>query len=106
MSESKFETWALVELFGHQKIAGMVSEAEIGGAKFIRVDVPKADGSTDYTRFYGPAAIYAISPTDRQIAIGLAANIQARPVTIYDVAKLGAHSPVGALDEGGDDHGC
>lgn len=30
MSEGKFEEWAIVELMGHRKFAGRVSEAPIG----------------------------------------------------------------------------
>ncbi len=36
----KFEQFAIVELFGHQIIAGLVSEQVIGGQGFVRVDVP------------------------------------------------------------------
>ena len=79
--------WAVVELMAHQKAAGFLTERTIAGASFIQVDVPKPDGSTDYTRIYSPAAIYAINPCDRQIAIGIAANAN-RPVTAYDVAAL------------------
>jgi hypothetical protein len=38
MSENKdkFETWGLLELFGHQRLAGLLSEQTIGGCHFIR----------------------------------------------------------------------
>lgn len=32
--------WAILELMGHRRLAGYVSEQEIAGAAFIRVDVP------------------------------------------------------------------
>ena len=35
-----FNEWALVELFGHQKIVGKVTEATLAGGAFLRVDVP------------------------------------------------------------------
>jgi hypothetical protein len=38
-----FDQWCIVELFGHTKIAGKVSEAQIGGQSFIRVDVPQIE---------------------------------------------------------------
>lgn len=41
-----FEGWAFLELMGHRKLAGHVSEATIGGGSFIRIDVPGGcDGS-------------------------------------------------------------
>lgn len=53
---NKFEHWALVELMGHQRIAGLVSEQTIAGKGFIRVDVPKENGEIIFTRFFGPDA--------------------------------------------------
>lgn len=57
MSE-KFEQWAIVDLFGHTRIAGKVSEQVIGGCSFVRVDVPE--------RGDGPGGGSVLSaPTDR-----------------------------------------
>lgn len=64
--KTNFEGWALVELFGHQKIVGYASEASIAGGAFLRVDVPKQDKTTDFTRYYGAAAIYSISPVSEE----------------------------------------
>jgi len=36
-----FETWAVVELFGHVRMAGRVTEQELFGSKLGRVDVPR-----------------------------------------------------------------
>jgi len=49
MSDSKtFESWAIVEVMGHRQFAGYVSEQAIGGASFVRVDVPEVHaGRTD-----------------------------------------------------------
>jgi hypothetical protein len=85
---NKFEHWALVELMGHSRIAGLVSEQSIAGKCFIRVDVPNERGELLFSRFYSPDAVYCISPTDKQIAIGLAVNCVARPVNIYDLERL------------------
>jgi len=89
MSENtKFEHWALVELMGHQRIAGLVSEVAVAGKGMIRVDVPDAKGETLFSRFYSPDAVYCVSPTDKQIAIGLALKCASRPVSIYDLSRL------------------
>lgn len=75
--------WAIVELFGHTKIAGEISEQTMYGGTFCRIDVPGADGEAGFTRFYGPSAIYSITPVSEEIA-GLAArSLSVRPVTIW-----------------------
>ena len=38
--QEKFDSWAVVELFGHQQIAGRVSEASIGGAAMSIQRIP------------------------------------------------------------------
>jgi|SRR5581483_9939902 len=105
MNEGKksFDEWALVELFGHAKIVGKVTEATIGGGAFIRVDVPDENGGVRFTRFFGSSAIYSISPITEQTARGMAANIGAEPVRPYDVIKRVQESRHGLLDRGGDD---
>lgn len=86
--QQPFEAWALVELFGHQRIVGRVTEQPLGGASFIRVDVPDATGETAFTRMYGAAAIYSISPIDRAMAIELAQACDAVPVRPYELRQL------------------
>ena len=72
---------------GHQRIAGLVCEVNIAGRGFLRVDVPDANGVIQFSRIYAPDAIYCISPTDRQIAIGLAVKCAARPFQCYDLQR-------------------
>lgn len=35
-----FEGWAILELMGHRRLGGYVSEATVAGAGFLRIDVP------------------------------------------------------------------
>lgn len=92
------DMWALVELMGHQKIAGRVTEKTIAGAAFLQVDVPDEAGAILYTRFYTPGAVYCLNPVARQIAIGWAVANKPAPVQIYDLRRLAADKPVGAGD--------
>ena len=82
MSE-KFESWAVVELFGHQKIAGQVSEQQIAGLTMLRVDVPEAEGQAGWTRFYGGNAVYSITPMDEAMARQAVRMLQVCPITVY-----------------------
>lgn len=84
-----FEGWAIVELFGHQQIAGLLSEQSIGGAAFVRVDVPQVGDNPGFTKFFGGSAVYAITPTTEEVATVAAGKLEIRPVSpwIVPVAK-------------------
>ena len=67
--ESELKSWALVELFGHQRIVGYLSQQTFGSGVLFRVDVPELlkDGAiarAGYTRYFGLSAIYSITPMD------------------------------------------
>lgn len=92
MSEQKFEQWAIVDLFGHQRIAGLVSESSIGGCAFVRVDVPRDSGEGfEFTRYLGNGAIYAVNIVSELVAREAAKRIKARPVYGYDLPALAQH---------------
>lgn len=58
--------WALLELLGHRQRAGWLSEEEIAGAGFLRLDVPQEGDPPMRTEYYGTAAVYAIHPSDEE----------------------------------------
>lgn len=68
MTTEKFDQWCLLELFGHQKLAGRVSESQIAGGNFLRVDVPETASNPSFTRIINPSAIYAINPITEEVA--------------------------------------
>ena len=82
--------WALVELFGHQRIAGFVSEYQFGGETFVRVDVPQVDSTPTFTKLYGKGAIYAISPLVEPLARRLAESLSAAPLRAYELPQIAA----------------
>ena len=88
METDKFETWAIVELFGHNKIAGQVSEQVIAGQGYIRVDVPALEGFPAFTKMYGTGAIYSITPVDEEIARQVARYLRIEPVHIYSLPEV------------------
>lgn len=81
------ELWAIVELFGHARIAGRISEHSLGGT-FVRVDVPALSGRPAFTKLYGPNAVYAMTFVDRDVALAAAEKLRIVPVTPYDVGAL------------------
>ena len=82
-----FKSWAIIELFGHQKIAGYMTEQSIGAGNMIRIDVPETKKQPAYTRFLGNAAIYAINPVDENIARIIADRLNVAPITAYDAIE-------------------
>lgn len=100
--------WAIVELFGHQRVAGQISEQNFGGAHLVRVDVPEViaiDYRTDYseeppkcieksrrtiaahTRSFGGGAIYSVNWCDEGTARVAAQSIKHEPLQPYSVAE-------------------
>jgi hypothetical protein len=86
LEQERFEAWGIVDLFGHTRLAGRISEQTIGGETFIRVDVPNGEGF--HTRLFGKGAIYGMSLTDEAIARATAKASAPRPVSAYDVPAL------------------
>lgn len=93
-ANAKFEEWALLELFGHQRLAGRVTEATIAGGAFVRVDVPDSKGRIVMTKYLNPSAIYGISPCDENVAVAAAQTIDAAPVHRYQLRQLATNSVI------------
>lgn len=85
--EEKFECYAILEIFGHMRLAGKVTEATIGGCSFMRLDVPDVGDKRGFTRFYGQGAIYSMTPCTEEIARAAAASFEAQAVSVYDLDK-------------------
>lgn len=62
-----FRQWVLLELMGHRRVAGFLTEEEIGGQSFLRIDV-RYKKEHFGTQYYHPNAIYSITPTDETTA--------------------------------------
>jgi hypothetical protein len=85
--QQKFEAWGMLELFGHQRLAGRLTEQTIGGVHFVRIDVPAVDDVQEYTRFFTQGAIYGMTITSEDVARRLAAGMRARPISAYDLPR-------------------
>lgn len=104
MDAQKFEQWALVELFGHQRIAGRVSEQTIGGCSFVRVDVPEltaAEGkpaTQALTKLFGQGAIYGITFMDEAAAMVFVRQLRAQPIDEWSLRRAMQDLPARGLD--------
>lgn len=87
MSErEQFEGWAILELMGHRKLAGYVSEQTVGGVAFLRIDVPGNDKDRPATQFYSAGAIYCITPVTEEIVKEVAPRYRPAPVSQWELA--------------------
>lgn len=78
-----YEGYAIVELMGHNTIAGHISEVTIAGAAMLRVDVPAVGEQAAFTKFVGASAVYGITPTTQEIAERAAERLHVKPVSLY-----------------------
>jgi hypothetical protein len=98
MQNEKFNQWAILELLGHRRLAGCVSEETIAGVSMLRIDIPAGDSlnmSGSYTtQFYSPSAIYCITPTTEALVRNFAKNNQPAPVQKWELRTLEPRRPV------------
>lgn len=83
--------WAIVELFGHARIAGLLTEQAIGGSSFVRIDVPdltvEGQSLPAVTRLLGQGAIYGITFVDEATALVAAREIRYQPVSVWNLRR-------------------
>ncbi|HLG73792.1 MAG TPA: acetyltransferase [Chloroflexota bacterium] len=91
-----FDQYALVEIMGHVRLAGRVREETHFGTALLRVDVPRADGQPDITRYYGPQAIYSVTPCTEETARAVALKTMPEPINRFDARNLLA-PPAGTI---------
>lgn len=102
-TKTTFEGWAVVELFGHNQIAGYVTDTPQFGTSMMRVDVPEVGDNPGYTKFFGGGAIYALTPTTEEIARIAVQRLDVRPVSEWTVPNSLRLSPGDEDDDYQDD---
>jgi hypothetical protein len=104
--QASFESWAIVDVLGHQRYVGYVTTEAYGQAVLFRIDVPalearervtKRPGNVDgrylpagstvqegavagYTKLIGSGSIYAITPCTKEAALEAVEQAQPRPL--------------------------
>ncbi len=87
-NKEPLKLFAIIELFGKTQMAGTISDHNLGGASFVRVDVPETKTQGAFTRFLNPAAIYAINPCTEEVMKHMAENYQQKPIDSWDIKKM------------------
>ena len=101
-----WEGWVIMELMGHRRLAGLLSEEEIAGVGFLRLDIPGGNG-TGATQYYRPGVVYGITPTTEATAREVAAIGRPAPVQRWELPASSSHrdEPSGYLGGADDDGG-
>lgn len=86
--QPKFDQWCIVEVMGHSRFAGRVTEQAVGGCSFIRVDVPECDGRSAFTKLLGGGSIFALTPCTEQVARAAGRSFRARPYEFFELPML------------------
>ena len=79
--------WAIVEIMGHKRYAGHVSEQVVGGASFVRVDVPGQADCQPFSKMFGAASIYCITPVSEAAARVAASQLKEQPLSEWDLPQ-------------------
>ncbi|RTL03724.1 hypothetical protein EKK58_12240 [Candidatus Dependentiae bacterium] len=92
-TDAQFNEWAVVEIMGHKRFAGHVTEQSVGGAGFIRVDVPEislraGEVLPAFTKFFGAGSIYSLTPCTEETARKFAASFRAEAFARYELPRL------------------
>jgi hypothetical protein len=100
-TNSNFRSWCIVEIMGHQRFAGLVTEESLGGTNFVRIDVPETAGVPAFTKLFGSGSIYCITPCSEETAKRAVEAF--RKVPFYEFSALRPVRIGGPSDEDGDD---
>jgi hypothetical protein len=85
--QATFDQWGIVEIMGHNRIAGRIREQAIGGTAFVRVDVPQIDGQPAFTKLFGSSSIFSISLTSEETACAVATRLAPGPISTWDARE-------------------
>ncbi len=105
------EMWGVLELMGHVRVAGRITEEERFGGKLGRIDIPKrpdpacvcegtgkiGEGDAAHecgictagftTQYFNAASIYRLTPTTEEAARAVAQSCQPSPVHTWELPR-------------------
>ncbi|MEM9019969.1 MAG: acetyltransferase [Planctomycetota bacterium] len=107
-----FSTWAIVDVMGHQRYAGRVTEQTVAGSGFLRVDVPEVDAVDwqgkpigkklqGFSKLFAPGSIHSMTPCSEPVARAAAATLAVVPIREFDLLPAQATDHDAPDDEGG-----
>ena len=86
-----FDHWCVLELMGHIRLGGRVTEEQRFGGTMGRIDIPNGNGGFT-TQYFGPGAVFRLTPTTEQLARIIAAQSTIDPVYRWEIPMLAERS--------------
>ncbi|NUQ83059.1 MAG: hypothetical protein HUU10_15765 [Bacteroidetes bacterium] len=85
--KQEFREWCLVELFGHQRVAGLVQPSLF--PELLRVDVFEGESEKpSITRLINVKAVYALNPIEESVCRALASKYKPEPIQRWEISQL------------------
>lgn len=100
----KIDGWCVVELMGHRRLVGRVTETEVAGAGMLGVEVHLPDGPI-VTQVYSPQSLYCLTPITEDSAMEMLPINVVEPVHRWELPhSVYAEEGGDEGDDDGDDH--
>jgi hypothetical protein len=87
-TQDPFDEWAIVELMGRVRLAGHLTEQQIAGGHFMRLDIHKEEGPAVITQLIPPppgGPVYRITITTEAVARKIGARSVPEPVARWEL---------------------
>ena len=86
--QEKFESWCLVEIMGHLKVAGKATTMNFGSTVMLKVDIPETKSQPEFSRMFGMSSIFSITPCDEKTARIHAESYRTSPTINYSFDRV------------------
>jgi hypothetical protein len=96
------EVWGILEIMGHSRFAGRISESTRFGVPLVRIEVPATKDAPAFEKHFGAASIFAVTPCTEAAARAAAEQFRERPTMLVDL-RLPAPEPHRQFDRDWDD---
>jgi len=80
--------WGILELMGHVRLGGLISEEEKFGVKMGRIDVPVEESFV--TQYFGGSSVYRLTPCTEEVARAVAKHSSVQPIHSYEMPQIEA----------------
>lgn len=87
VEKEKLEQFAVVEMMGHRKIVGKITESDIGTGSLLKVTVLGKNGTPERTEYIGVASIYCLTIVDEEVAVLSAKSYTPEPTWAYGLSQ-------------------